>query len=165
MTSREFPFFSVPHWKFRFRWEIPYAIPWLRKLTGTTCVTGLQYLKHHMIRYRSTLSVWLSMCTSLPHLCFTVVCRSYHQHWFWRCLVTCQITSNKVFRWSCLIPCAVLLTSAFGPEYVCEASCLQDHSIDLHLACRVISADRVYVSLGTAGTYPGYGPVYRNVPW
>ena len=27
------------------------------------------------------------------------------------------------------------------------------------------SADRVYVSLGTAGTYPGYGPVYRNVPW
>ena len=26
-------------------------------------------------------------------------------------------------------------------------------------------ADRVYVSLGTAGTYPGYGPVYRNVPW
>ena len=21
------------------------------------------------------------------------------------------------------------------------------------------------VSLGTAGTYPGYGPVYRNVPW
>ena len=28
-----------------------------------------------------------------------------------------------------------------------------------------ISADRVYVSLGTAGTYPGYGPVYRNVPW
>ena len=22
-----------------------------------------------------------------------------------------------------------------------------------------------YVSLGTAGTYPGYGPVYRNVPW
>ena len=29
----------------------------------------------------------------------------------------------------------------------------------------VSSADRVYVSLGTAGTYPGYGPVYRNVPW
>ena len=28
-----------------------------------------------------------------------------------------------------------------------------------------IGADRVYVSLGTAGTYPGYGPVYRNVPW
>ena len=26
-------------------------------------------------------------------------------------------------------------------------------------------ADRVYVSLGTAGTDPGYGPVYRNVPW
>ena len=26
-------------------------------------------------------------------------------------------------------------------------------------------ADGVYVSLGTAGTYPGYGPVYRNVPW
>ena len=26
-------------------------------------------------------------------------------------------------------------------------------------------SDRVYVSLGTAGTYPGYGPVYRNVPW
>ena len=29
----------------------------------------------------------------------------------------------------------------------------------------VTKADRVYVSLGTAGTYPGYGPVYRNVPW
>ena len=26
-------------------------------------------------------------------------------------------------------------------------------------------ADRVYVSLGTAGTYHGYGPVYRNIPW
>ena len=24
------------------------------------------------------------------------------------------------------------------------------------------SADRVYVSLGTAGRYPGYGPVYRG---
>ena len=32
------------------------------------------------------------------------------------------------------------------------------------LGC-ITAADRVYVSLGTAGTYPGYGPVYRNVPW
>ena len=36
---------------------------------------------------------------------------------------------------------------------------------DVFVEVPVTVADRVYVSLGTAGTYPGYGPVYRNVPW
>ena len=39
----------------------------------------------------------------------------------------------------------------------CTVPCQSVHSLT--------DADRVYVSLGTAGTYPGYGPVYRNVPW
>ena len=38
------------------------------------------------------------------------------------------------------------------------------HSVPTTVVLATV-ADRVYVSLGTAGTYPGYGPVYRNVPW
>ena len=58
-----------------------------------------------------------------------------------------------------------------GLAFVCHYCQLRSSGVPEYQLARsgtspqVSGADRVYVSLGTAGTYPGYGPVYRNVPW